>query len=199
MKSGPLRRRKFLQIAATAASAAAVSCGGGKSPWRSFTAAEAETVAAIADRVVPPDAEPGAGQAGALNYLDRQLGGPLKKYRKAYREGLAALDRLSVAQYGKAFTGLAAADQDSLLSLLESGKAPAAEWKPSQARAFFELVRDHTMQSFYGDPRHGGNREYTSWRMLGVPPASVRGRNLYDLSGEGLASRPGRTKWRSRG
>jgi hypothetical protein len=32
------------------------------------------------------------------------------------------------------------------------------------------------MAAYYGDPRHGGNRDYASWRMLRVPVAPVRGR-----------------------
>ena len=42
---------------------------------------------------------------------------------------------------------------------------------------FFDLVVTHAMQGFYGDPRHGGNRDFASWRMLGLPPVPVRGRN----------------------
>jgi gluconate 2-dehydrogenase gamma chain len=34
----------------------------------------------------------------------------------------------------------------------------------------------HAMQGFYGDPRHGGNRERVSWKMLGVASPPVRGR-----------------------
>jgi gluconate 2-dehydrogenase gamma chain len=49
------------------------------------------------------------------------------------------------------------------------------------ARPFFEMVLAHTMQGFYGSPRHGGNRDYASWRMLRVPASPVRGRILYDL------------------
>ena len=51
----------------------------------------------------------------------------------------------------------------------------------AEQRPFFDLVLAHTMQGFYGNPRHGGNREYASWRMLGVTPTQVRGRNLYEL------------------
>jgi len=35
---------------------------------------------------------------------------------------------------------------------------------------------DHTIQGFYGGPRHGGNRDAVSWRMLGLPTAPVRSR-----------------------
>ena len=45
-----------------------------------------------------------------------------------------------------------------------------------KAKAFFDLVLAHTMQGFYGDPRHGGNREAVSWKMLALPFPPVRGR-----------------------
>ena len=43
-------------------------------------------------------------------------------------------------------------------------------------KPFFDLLVAHTMQGFYGDPRHGGNRERVSWKMLGVASPPVRGR-----------------------
>ncbi len=199
MGSEHLRRRRFIQLAAASASAAAVSCGRGGSPWRVFTVAEAEAVSAIGDRIIPADRDAGAASADVVNYIDRQLTGPLKKYKRPYQEGLAAIDRLSAARHGKRFAGLSNEQKDELLTLLDSGQAPADRWNPAEAKSFFDMIRDHTMQSYYGDPRHGGNREYASWRMMGIPPAPVRGRNLYDLSGEGLASKPRRTSWRSRG
>ncbi|HEX8984514.1 MAG TPA: gluconate 2-dehydrogenase subunit 3 family protein [Bryobacteraceae bacterium] len=197
MRSDTLRRRRFIQLAASAASATAVSCGGGGSPWRCLSVSEAETAAAIADRVVPADQDAGAAAAGVVNYIDRQLKGPLKKYRRMYHEGLAAIESASAARFGKRFAAVPPEQQDELLTAFETGKAPKEVGDPDKAKNFFELIRDHTMQGYYGDPRHGGNREYVSWRMLGVPPVPVRGRNLYDLSGEGMSSRPRRTKWRS--
>jgi gluconate 2-dehydrogenase gamma chain len=198
MRSDSLRRRKFLQIAASAASAAAVSCGGRNGPWNFLTAEEAETLGAISDRIIPADQDPGAGAAGAANYIDRQLTGPFKKYQSIYRQGLAGIDQVSDSQFGKRFTALAPEQQDAVLTSLEGAKVEASTWKPAVSKkTFFDMVRDHTMQSYYGDPRHGGNREFASWRMLGIPAVPVRGRNLYDLSGEGLASQPRRAKWRS--
>ena len=197
MRSNTLRRRHFLQAAASAAAAGAVSCGGRSSPWRFFTVSEAETVAAVSDRIIPADQDAGAASAGIVNYIDRQLKGPYKKYQRIYRQGLVDLDHTSTSHFGNRFAALMPARQDELLTLLDTGKAPPEAWNPAQAKTFFDLIRDHTMQGFYGDPRHGGNKEFASWRMMGIPAVPVRGRNLYDLSGEGLASRPGRTTWRS--
>lgn len=197
MRSDTLRRRRFLQIAASAASAAAVSCGGRGSPWRVLTAEEGETANAICDRIIPADHDPGAAAAGAVNYIDRQLDGSLRKYRRAYRDGLAGIDQASQAQFGKRFAALAPDQRDWLLAAIDACNAPASAWKPAKAKLFFDLIRDHTLQSFYGDPRHGGNREYASWLMLGVPPTPVRGRLQYDLTGEGSASRKRSSQWRS--
>ena len=49
-------------------------------------------------------------------------------------------------------------------------------WGEVDPQAFFGRLVRYTMMGFYGDPRHGGNRQHVSWRMLGVPPAPIRGR-----------------------
>ena len=49
-------------------------------------------------------------------------------------------------------------------------------------KTFFDLVRAHTMQGYYGTPRHGGNRDAVSWRMLGLDEPPLRGRAQYDLT-----------------
>jgi gluconate 2-dehydrogenase gamma chain len=185
MSSGTLERRKFLQIAATtAASGAAASCSR-KSGGRVLTAPEMHTIEAIAERIIPADEDAGAIQAGVATYIDRQLGGILKKHVKTYRQGILGVNHVAETRFGKRFAELGAGEQDEILAALEAGATDPKIWPPAQARAFFELVRDHTMQGFYGDPRHGGNREYASWRMLGVPVAPIRGRRMYDLTAGG--------------
>ncbi len=136
----------------------------------------------LADRLIPPDEDPGAAWAGAVNFIDRHLVGHLRKYQKTYRQGLAGIDHLSTAAHGKRFVELNEAQQDDVLTMADQAKSPPAVWPPAQAKAFFDLILAHTMQSFYGDPRHGGNREAVSWRMLAVPVIPVRGRNRYILS-----------------
>jgi len=147
------RRRDFL--AAVAASTAA--CGVHPSPWRFLTQQEAETLGAVCSRIIPADGDPGAAEAGVVVFIDRQLDGFYRDHQKTYREGLAAL--------GSSFIGLAPEQQTAILKLLEKRRSP-----------FFELVLTHTMQGYYGSPRHGGNRDAVSWRMLGVPYPPVRGR-----------------------
>ena len=52
----------------------------------------------------------------------------------------------------------------------------------SENKPFFDLVRNHTMQGYYGSPRHGGNRDAVSWRMLGLDEPPLRGRAQYDFT-----------------
>ena len=102
-----LSRRKFLQAAMVAAAAAGtgIACSGGRSPWRFLSVDEARTLAAICDQIIPPDEDPGAAWAGVVNYIDRQLCGPLRHLRNSYRQGIAAVDRSSRVLYGANFRG----------------------------------------------------------------------------------------------
>jgi gluconate 2-dehydrogenase gamma chain len=75
------------------------------------------------------------------------------------------VDASSRKRFGKPFVELSSPRQ---IEVLRDVKRSDAE--------FFGLIRTHTMQGFYGDPRHGGNRGAVSWKMLGLPSPPVRGR-----------------------
>jgi gluconate 2-dehydrogenase gamma chain len=178
-----LSRRKFMQMtAAVAATAPLVSCLNVPSPWRFFSAEEVCTLTAVCERIIPADQDPGAAWAGVVHFLDRQLMGPYKRFRALYRDGLVVVDQTSGVMLGKRFVELPADQQDKVLATLEKGVAPSESWKEFPAKQFFDLVVNHTMQGFYGDPRHGGNREAASWKMLGLPYPPIRGRLHDDLS-----------------
>jgi gluconate 2-dehydrogenase gamma chain len=167
----PNSRRQFLHASVSAAVAgSAISCGASHaSPWRFLTTEEGQTVDAICEQIVPADRDPGAREARAVNYIDLQLTRPFKRYRKAYREGIAAVDAASRKKFGGRFVEIPAGQQIEVLTDIEKSSA-----------AFFELILAHTRQGFYGDPRHGGNRNRVSWKMIGVPFPPIRGREHYD-------------------
>lgn len=170
-------RRKFMQIAAAATAAGPmVACRGSLSPWRCLTEDDAQTLEAICERLIPTDQDPGAAWAGVVIYIDRQLAGPYRKQRKAYRLGLAATNTTSLAKFGRPFATIDSSQQDTILQSMEGGEARGDHWKQVSAKSFFELVLQHTQQGFYGDPRHGGNRERVSWKMLGLAYPQLRGR-----------------------
>ena len=163
-----LRRRRFVQLAGTAtATGVLVSCGRRDGPWRFLTAAEGRTLEALCEQIVPTDQTPGAAWAGVVNYIDRQLMGPFRRQRDTYRGGLAALDQAAIQFAGAPFASLEPARQQALLSGLQG-----------DLRRFFGVVIGHTMQGYYGDPRHGGNREAVSWQDAGVPVPRARTREV---------------------
>ena len=182
-KEKKLTRRRFIQIAGSVATAGPfISCTKATSPWRFLTAIEARTLEAITGQIVPADQDPGATQAGVVNFIDRQLVGHLKRHQKAYREGLVGVDQTSQALHGRKFADLPAEKQLAVLTALDKGEAAGDVWKNRSSKTFFDLVVNHSMQGFYGDPRHGGNRDGVSWKMLDLPYPPIRGRQQYDLT-----------------
>jgi len=179
-----LNRRAFLQAALAAAAAAGtgVACTRNGSPWRFFSVDEARTLASMVDQIIPPDQDEGAVWAGVVNYIDRQLCGPYANLQTLYRQGLAAVDATSQSVYGRVFADLESAQQIELLHRFESGRSQDPAGKSTSANRFFVYVVDHAMQGFYGDPRHGGNREGVSWKMLNLPYPPIRGRVRTDLA-----------------
>ena len=169
-------------MAVAAATGSGIGCSKAGTPWRFLTVDEARTLSALCDQIIPPDRDPGAAWAGVVNYIDRQLCGPLEHLRSSYRHGIAAFDKSSRMLYGASFATLTADRQIELLTLAEQGRAPAEAWKQISSNEFFELLLDQTMQGFYGDPRHGGNREGVSWKMLGIPYPLIRGRLHFDVN-----------------
>jgi len=149
------------------AAAAAAQGAAAPEPLETLTAAEAATLDAIAARLVPTDENgPGAAEARATRYVDRALGGALADSREAYRTGLAAIDAVARASKGAPFAQLSAADQDAILTQMESNAA--AGFTPDAA-TFFNLVRTHTIQGTFGDPFYGGNANFVGWDLIRYP------------------------------
>jgi gluconate 2-dehydrogenase gamma chain len=183
-------RRGFLRTGTVAAAATAVACAGPKSRWRSLTEDEAKTLAAACDQIVPPDEDPGASEAGAVTFIDRQLATRRKEDRPLFQAGVRGLDATARRRHGQAFAALPFEAQTALLQDVEKGRVEAADWSGVEPVVFFGRLREHTMMGFYGDPRHGGNKDRVSWRMLGVPDPPIRGRLHETPPPPALAPRP---------
>ena len=162
---------------------------------------ERATIEAAAARIVPSDEDAGAREAGVIGYIEGllaadevdadldprekkeyanfllgslggrteeqqatlfKLAGLGSRHVPAYRDGVLELDRLaSGLAAGKDFLGLDDAGRDRVLTALDERKDP-----------FFTLLLTHTMEGFYGHPRHGGNRDRAGWQMLDYPGPS---------------------------
>lgn len=177
--------------------------------WTFFTADEAATVEAIADRLIPPDElSMGGREAGCAVFIDRQLngdfgrattqyrGGPFKPGTpqqgpqfsqtpaERYRTALGQLnDYCKRTQNGKAFQNLDSAHQDALLHQLEAGQLPLTN---VDGAAFFNLLLQNVREGFFADPVYGGNKDMAGWKMLGFPGAQYDFRDVIGRRGEDL-------------
>ena len=93
------------------------------------------------------------------------MGAPAEVYRAA----IPAIDRWSGATYGKPFAALDAATQEEALKALEDGKADLGG--SADAKAFFALLLQNSIEGYFADPIYGGNRDMGPWRMIGFPGA----------------------------
>jgi gluconate 2-dehydrogenase gamma chain len=171
-KSRGVTRREFVAVGTLGTAALAAGCGPkAGAVWEFFSETQARTLKAICDQIIPRDDFPSASEAGVLNYIDRQLVRHYRLHQDAYRDGLEQAESASRKRFGKGMSELGSADQLAVVTDLERDR-----------RAFFELVRNHTLEGYYGSPRHGGNRDEVSWRMLGLDDPPLLGRAQYDLT-----------------
>jgi gluconate 2-dehydrogenase gamma chain len=147
--------------------------------YRFFTPEEAKCIIAFCEQIIPKDESPGATDAGVIHYIDRQLSGVFHYDQEAYRNGIQNLQAYCNVKYGKTFESINSEDQINILKILESNQLNEKEWTGSKPRDFFNLVRSHTMQGFYGSPIHGGNKDYMSFEMLRIDYPLVIGQNRY--------------------
>jgi gluconate 2-dehydrogenase gamma chain len=174
-------RRRFVKTVATGVGSAFLlpARGADLVPWRFFTADEARLVDAITEQIIPADQDPGARDAGVVNFIDKQLAGRLRRHQSTYRGSLVGVEETSRVMFNRGFVALPSDQQIEVLKALESGRAKGETWRQASSSAFFRLIRDHTMAGFYGGPQHGGNRGYASFKMLGLDYPQIIGQNRY--------------------
>ncbi len=140
-------------------------------PLTNLTARETEILSAMVDRLIPTDeVGPGALAAGVLQYIDRALSEAESDSAEAYRAGLAALDTYSRYTRGGPFIDLSTVDQDSVLIDLQIGAATGAgAGFVGSSGSFFNMVKSHTWQGMFGDPKYGGNVDFVGWDLIDYP------------------------------
>jgi gluconate 2-dehydrogenase gamma chain len=178
-------RRDFLKTTGFAVGGMLMfpSCRYEPAPFRFFTQSEADCLIAICECIIPADDVAGATDAGVIYYIDKQVSGFFSKHQGEYRFGLAAIQSDCNSLQGKQFESLSMEEQTGFLELLEKNDSGLKSWEETKPAAFFNMVIDHTMQGFYGAPRHGGNKNYVSYKMLGIDYPLVIGQNRYRKEG----------------
>lgn len=170
-----------------------------------FNDVEGRFVEAAVERLIPAEPGwPGAGWAGVLSFIDRQLAGafgagarmylhgpwapdapPQQGYQlrytpaELYRVGIAETRQAVLdAHGGREFWDLGAPVMDEVLSGLESG---AVRLPSIPSPVFFETLLANTVEGYFADPAYGGNRDMVSWRMVGFPGAYAQYIDLVEL------------------
>ncbi len=159
---------------------------------RWFTAAEWTFLHAACDRLIPADdIGPGAIESGVLEFLDRHmttpyaagdiwyLQGPFIEaapqfgyqgrlaLRDMLRVGIKAFDAHCVqSEGGKPFAELGHPQQEALRKSAESGHLRLSD---ISSKLFFDQLLAETRSGYFADPRHGGNKNMGSWKMIGYP------------------------------
>lgn len=194
-------------------------------PYQFFTTEEVAFVNAAVARLIPDDElGPGAKEAGVTVFLDRQLAGPYGRAERWYMHGPwsegsesqgyqsrrnpAQLYRAAIKSIdkhcrdtmgGKSFAELSPADQDRTLSGLEKGEIKLAG---VESHSFFEQFRQNTIEGFFSDPIHGGNRDMVGWKLIGFPGARYDYRPYVSKHNQKLGLSPvglkGRPEWTPR-
>jgi gluconate 2-dehydrogenase gamma chain len=166
-----LTRRQFTVAGALMSAVSIIGCRiGPASNWDFLNERHARILSALCDQLIPADDFPSASQAGVVTYIDRQLARHYLIHQDVYRDGCEHTDEISLQKFNCSFPETTSAQQHQVTLALVK-----------EDRTFFDLLRQHTMEGYYGSPRHGGNREAVSWRMLGLDQPPLRGRPQYDL------------------
>jgi gluconate 2-dehydrogenase gamma chain len=180
-----ITRRDFFKRFGLAVGGAALlpACDFGKAPaatrFRTLTGDEALCLGALCDQIIPPDAGPGATEAGVLDYIDKQTVIRFRQDKAVYKESIERLQTYCNDTHGANFERLDGDVQYKIMQDMEAGRLPEEHWAAAEQRDFFRLVRSRTMQGFYGPPRHGGNKNFISYRMMRLDVPLVVGQNRY--------------------
>jgi gluconate 2-dehydrogenase gamma chain len=193
-----------------AAASPAQTGAASRHPYVFLNRNEAAFIEAAVARLIPGDrSNPGAIEAGVPNYIDQALAGAWGQgaglYRSGpwvqgssgqgyqlrftpaelYRTAIAALNR-NLERDGKSLATMSAADQDALLAELEKG---GADLDGVPSGVFFEYLLQNTVEGYFCDPIHGGNRDMVGWKAVGFPGAYASWHDMVDKHGVDLSFR----------
>ena len=113
---------------------------------RFFNPQEMETIAAISDLIIPSDEHsPGAKAAGVSGFIDLMVNESPNEIKSLWREGLAAVDRMSELQFSAAFVR---AGQEQQISLLKTISRNERRPKTIEER-FFVAIKSLTVDAYY--------------------------------------------------
>lgn len=113
-----------------------------------FTAEEASTLEAIAERIIPQTDTPGAKAAGVPGFIDQMMAEYYQEKDKTIlRTGLQTVETDAKAAHSKSFASLTPAQQDELLTKYD--KEAYDENRKSEDQHFFRTLKELTVLGFF--------------------------------------------------
>ncbi|MDC8450447.1 MAG: gluconate 2-dehydrogenase subunit 3 family protein [Nitrospira sp.] len=148
-------------------------------PIRFFSETEAQTLAAVAERIVPQPDRTESGKIPIVPWIDEKLYEDkrdgyryekLPPQRQAWQRGLAGINETAGMLFkGRRFADLDAESQDTVLKRIQSGDSPGEIWKQLPGKPFFEhVLLKNIVRTYYMHP--------IAWNEIGYNgPSSPRG------------------------
>lgn len=148
-------------------------------PIRFFSEAEARTLAAVAERIVPQPERNDGEKVPIVPWIDEKLHQDkrdgyryekLPPQRDAWQKGLAGIDESAAILFGsRRFVDLDAESQDAVLKRVQKGDPPGEIWKQLPSQSFFKhMLLKIVVKTYYMHP--------LAWNEIGYNgPSSPRG------------------------
>ena len=150
-----------------------------KKTYRILSDNEASCLIALCEQIIPADEDPGATDAGVINFIDKQIALRFPEEKDFMKKGVDALQASCQALHKRKFEELDFDTQTTVVASMENNQLPDEFWSEINQKAFFDKIVLRTRQGFYGMPRHGGNKDYVSYRMLKLDYPLLVGQNRY--------------------
>ena len=117
---------------------------------RALNAHQNETVATIAELIIPKTDTPGAREAGVPAFIDVMLADWAgDDQRQMFTAGLANVDERSRALFGKEFVACSEAQQTQILTDLDAELARLRDTKSDASKNFFQAMKWLTLTGYY--------------------------------------------------
>ena len=115
-------------------------------PLKFFTEEENKTVVEVSERIIPADDHsPGAKAAGVGGYIDLVVSESTDLTKQTWREGLAAINKMSRDKFGKPFADASTEQQIKLLTdISKNERSPQ-----TVEEKFFRTIKYATADGYY--------------------------------------------------
>jgi len=114
---------------------------------KALTAAQNETVIALAELIIPQTETAGATKANVNRFIDAVIADASPADRQRFVDGLAWVDARSQRDAGASFAKATAPQQTALLTALSTNKAPTPE--EQSGVDFFKAIKALTITGYY--------------------------------------------------